>query len=107
MTENNGADPNVALPVVVTVPESFTRRMLTQRQLDLLATLEPGAPFSELAQTSPFRIIAWRALLRDFPGRDPASMWMHAYDVEVEVVPADPTQPSITTPSPVSSVIGG
>jgi hypothetical protein len=96
----------MTLPLLVSVPDAFTRRMPSQRQLDLLGNLEPGVPFAELAQTSPFRMIAWRALMRDYPHDDPARLWLHAYEVEVEIQPADPTGTSSTTPSPVSSTIG-
>ena len=78
------------LPTLLTVTGAFTRRLPTQRLLDTLAHAEPGAPFGELAQTQPFRIIAFRALVRDYPDRDPTSLWLHAYDCEVDVAEDDP-----------------
>jgi hypothetical protein len=107
-TTSNGSEAmTVALPFEISVPDAFPRRMLTQRQIDLLSNLEPGVTFAELTQTSPFRIIAWRWLLVNFPHDDPTRLWMHSYDVSVAVDPPDPTGTSITTPSPISSASGG
>jgi hypothetical protein len=90
------------LPEVIAVTSAFTTRLPSQRLIDQLARLEMDVPFAELAQSQPFRIIAFRKLLADHPGRDQTSLWMHAYDVEVEVVEADPTNgsgPTLTLPS--------
>ena len=95
---NGSADPNVPLPTLLSVAASFSARLPSQRVLDQLAEFE-GMDFGTLATTQPFRIVAYRALLRDFPGRDPRSLWMHAYDVEVEVESADPL-------SSVSTMLG-
>jgi hypothetical protein len=78
------------LPTVLTCSTSFTKRLPTQRLLDQLAHLEPGTGFSDLATAQPFRIIAFRILARDYPGRDQASLWLHAYDCEVDVADDDP-----------------
>jgi hypothetical protein len=79
-----------ALPSSVIVSQAFAARMPTQRVLDELARIEP-APFTELMQSQPSRVLAFRALLRDFPGRDVTSLWLASYDVEVELVETDPT----------------
>jgi len=81
----------IELPTLVHVSTAFSARLPSQRVLDLLLRIEGGADFGQLAATQPFRIVAFRALLRDFPERDPTSLWMHAYDVEVEVEDANPT----------------
>jgi hypothetical protein len=93
------------LPDTVTVTQSFIARLPSQRILDLLAKLEPGVKFGELAENQPPRLIAFRALLRDHPGRDPASLWLAAYDVEVALVEVDPTNGSTPTLSPPSAPI--
>jgi hypothetical protein len=93
------------LPTVVQVTQAFSSRMPTQRVQDTVTRAEGGA-FGELIQTQPFRIVAFRALLRDFPDRDPTSLWLHAYDVEVEVVEPDPTNGSSPTPAPPSVATG-
>jgi hypothetical protein len=78
------------LPDCVSVSPAFARRMPTQRALDALARIEP-TPFGDLAEQAPSRILAFRALVRDYPHRDLASLWLHAYDVEVEITQPDPT----------------
>jgi hypothetical protein len=95
----------LSLPTLVRVSLAFSQRMPSQRVLDLMSRLE-GAEFTALATTQPFRIIAFRALLRDYPGRDPASMWLHAYDVEVEVEQPNPTNGSTPTASLGSAGFG-
>jgi hypothetical protein len=91
------------LPTLLTVSQAFSARLPSQRVLDLLARVEPTTPFGELAQTQPFRIVAFRALLRDFPDFDPTALWLHAYDCECEVVELDPTNGKSTTVSPPSA----
>jgi len=88
------------LPDLVTVTQAFIARLPSQRILDLLAQLEPGVKFGELAENQPPRLIAFRALLRDHPGRDPASLWLAAYDIEVAIEEVDPTNGKSPTPSP-------
>ncbi|HEY2303169.1 MAG TPA: hypothetical protein VGH66_14820 [Acidimicrobiales bacterium] len=100
MTETNGAA--VALPTLVSVTMDFNRRLPAQRFLDLLARVEP-VPFPQLSESQPFRLVAFRALMRDYPDRDPTSLWMHAYDCEVQIVDEDPTLPSSPTPEPLSA----
>jgi hypothetical protein len=97
-------DPD-ALPGVVTVTQAFSTRMPTQRVQDTITRAE-GGTFGQLIQTQPFRVVAFRALLRDFPDRDPTSLWLHAYDVEVEVAEPDPTNGNSPTPAPPSVVTG-
>jgi hypothetical protein len=95
------------LPDLVTVSTAFSARLPSQRVLDMLARLE-GVGFGELAERQPFRIVAFRALMRDYPSRDPASVWAHAYDVEVEVAEAmDPTNGKSTTRAPRFADSGG
>jgi hypothetical protein len=100
MTETNGAA--VALPALVSVTMDFNRRLPSQRLIDLLARVEP-VPFPQLSETQPFRLVAFRALIRDYPDRDPTSLWMHAYDCEVQIVDEDPTLLPSPTPEPLSA----
>lgn len=93
------------LPDLVTVSLAFSSRLPSQRVLDMIDAVEL-APFSELAQTQPFRIVAFRALLRDFPDVDPAELWAHAYDTEVDVETPDPTDNGSRTPAPVFAPTG-
>jgi hypothetical protein len=92
------------LPTLVTVSNAFNQRLPSQRVLDLIRKLEPEADhdFGEFIKNQPFRVIAFRALLRDFPDRDPTSMWLHSYDVEVDVTEDDPFSPNGPTPTPPS-----
>jgi hypothetical protein len=91
MTEDTTpADATEPLPVLIKVSVGFSSRLPSQRVLDQLDKME-GVGFGALAQSQPFRIVAFRALLRDYPNRDPQSLWAHAYDVEVEVEDENPT----------------
>jgi hypothetical protein len=83
-------DPDRPLPDLIQASQAFVARLPSQRVIDLLARLEPGVKFGELIEAQPPRMIAFRALLRDYPTRDPASLWLHAYDVEVALVEVDP-----------------
>jgi hypothetical protein len=94
------------LPTLVRVNQAFSTRLPSQRTLDLITRIE-GVDFAALAQSAPFRIVAFRALLRDYPGRDPTSLWMHAYDVEVEVADENPTNGKSPTPEPDSVATTG
>ena len=94
-----------ALPLMVSCTQSFIARLPSQRVIDLLSKLEPDQRFAELIESQPPRIIAFRALMRDYPNRDMTSLWMHAYDVEVAVVEPDPTNGSVPTLSPPSAPI--
>ena len=90
------------LPTLVTVSGEFVRRMPSQRTLDELARVD-SAPFGELLTNQPSRVMAFRVLMRDHPHRDPSSLWLHAYDVEVEVSDlVDPTAAPSPTASPQS-----
>jgi hypothetical protein len=80
-----------ALPTTIEATQSFIARLPSQRMIDLLARLEPDMKFGELMEAQPPRMIAFRALMRDHPERDPASLWMHAYECEVAIVEVDPT----------------
>jgi hypothetical protein len=94
------------LPTLVRVSQAFSARLPSQRTLDLITKME-GVDFAALAQNAPFRIVAFRALMRDYPERDPTSLWLHAYDVEVEVEDANPMNGSSPTPGPISAATGG
>lgn len=95
-----------ALPVLLTVTDAFNSRLPSQRLIDLVTKAE-GVEFGDLAKTQPFRLIAFRALLRDYPLRDPTSLWLHAYDCEVEVVGLDPTNGISPERGHLSAVTGG
>jgi hypothetical protein len=108
MTDTENTQPDEAteaLPYLVTVSLAFSSRVPTQRILDMLEKME-GGNFGELAQRQPFRIVAFRALLRDYPRRDPSSLWMHAYDVEVEVQDENPTNGKLPTHALGSAAFG-
>jgi hypothetical protein len=105
MTEpfDGGADSQMsdtdALPDTVFCTQAFMARMPSQRIIDMLKRLEPNLPFAELMTEQPPRMIAFRALLKAHPNRDPTSLWMHAYDVEVAITDMDPTNGSGPKPS--------
>jgi hypothetical protein len=96
-------DADQPLPDLITASQAFIARLPSQRVIDLLARLEPGVKFGELIEAQPPRMIAFRVLLRDFPTRDPASLWLHAYDCEVALIEPDPTNGSAPAPSPFSA----
>jgi hypothetical protein len=94
------------LPDCVVVTKSFQSRLPSQRVMDRITEIT-GHTVGELADSAPFRLTAFRALMRDFPHRDLASMWAHAYDVEVEVADAlDLGNGKSTMPAPISSGTG-
>jgi hypothetical protein len=97
---------DVPLPLVLSVTKAATQRMPSQRVIDLLNRLEPGRPFGELAVEQPFRIIALRQLMADYPDRDLTSLWMHAYDVEVDIIDVDPTSNGAPMPMPTFAATG-
>jgi hypothetical protein len=88
------------LPDTIEATQGFISRLPSQRIIDLLAKLEPGTPFGQLMEGQPSRMIAFRGLLRDHPRRDPASLWMAAYDVEVAILEVDPFSANGRTASP-------
>jgi hypothetical protein len=88
------------LPDMIEATQAFIARLPSQRIIDLLKRLEPDMNFGELLEQQPPRMIAFRALLRDHPNRDAASLWLHAYDVEVGIVEMDPTNGSVPLLSP-------
>jgi hypothetical protein len=96
-------DASEPLPELVSVTQAFVARLPAQRIIDQLKRLEPGAKISELMEEQPPRMIAFRVLLRDYPHRDPASLWLHAYDVEVALIEADPTNGHGPTNSQLSA----
>jgi hypothetical protein len=98
-------EPVAALPTLVKVSTAFAARMPSQRMLDMMTKVE-GIAFTDLAVNAPFRVVAFRALVRDFPGYDTTALWMHSYDVEVEVADASPLNGKLPTPEPGSVVIG-
>jgi hypothetical protein len=91
MTSTNGAER--PLPNTVTITAAFARRLPSQRVLDTVTKCE-DATFTDLAERSWPRVIAFRALLRDYPERDPTSLWMHAYDVETDITDGDGADPT-------------
>jgi hypothetical protein len=97
---SNGTEP---LPLLVEVTASFAARMPSQRIIDLLKRLEPDVTFTQLIEDQPPRLMAFRALRRDYPDRDPTSLWLHAYDVEVAVTDVDPTSGKLPTSLPSSA----
>src|SRR5215471_13282370 len=107
MTDTNGdtitahepAPADVPLPLLVHVTPAFAERMPTQRVIDAVTRIE-GGRIADIGREQPFRLVAFRALLRDFPGRDVSSLWLHSYDVEVEIDVPDPTSPPSTTLAP-------
>jgi len=94
-------DEPVVLPEVVHVTPAFASRAPSQRVIETITRMEGGS-FGDLAQNQAFRLTAFRALMRDFPAYDAAAMWAHAYDVEVEIAEADPTNGSSPTTGPPS-----
>ena len=96
----------VVLPTVVEVTSAFTQRLPTQRVIDLITRLEPGRPFPEIAADMPFRVIAFRKLRADYPDGDDTALWLHSYDVEVQVVEADPFSVNGLTLTPPSAATG-
>jgi hypothetical protein len=96
-----------ALPTLINVTQAFIARLPSQRVIDLLARLEPDAKFGELLENQPPRMIAFRALLRDYPDRDSTSLWMHAYDCEIGIVELDTFLDNGRKPSPPSAVTSG
>jgi len=95
-----------ALPTLVTVTQAFSARMPSQRVQDAVTRIE-GGTFGDIIQAQPFRIVAFRRLMADHPERDITSLWAHAYDVEVEVKEADPTQNGSPMPVQPSAGTGG
>jgi hypothetical protein len=89
------------LPALVRVNQAFASRAPTQRVIDTITRIE-GRGFGDIATEMPFRLTAFRVLSRDFPGYDPAALWLHAYDVEVEISELDPTQNGSPTAGPPS-----
>jgi hypothetical protein len=97
---------NGSLPLVITVTDTFSKRLPSQRVCDLIRHCEPGMTFGDIGTEQPFRLIAFRALLRDFPAYDTTAVWLHSYDVEVDVVEEHPTQPVSQTASLPSADTG-
>jgi len=104
MTDPPELEPMV-LPDVVHATQAFATRMPSQRVVDMITRTE-GINAGDLMTEQPMRVIAFRALVRDFPGYDLAALWLHSYDVEVEIEATDPTSPNGTTPVPPSAAIG-
>jgi hypothetical protein len=96
-------DASEPLPTLIAATQAFMARLPSQRVIDLLARLEPGVKIGQLMEGQPSRVIAFRALLRDHPDRDPTSLWLHAYDCEVALEEVDPTAGNGLSPSPTSA----
>jgi len=101
MTDNDAGELG-PLPDTVYASQAFIARLPSQRVIDMLARLEPDQKFGELIENQPPRMLAFRVLLRDYPRRDPTSLWMHAYDVEVAISEPDPTNGKSSTAWPPS-----
>ena len=83
------------------VTQAFSSRLPSQRVLDLIDKLE-GVGFADLVQSQPFRIVAFRALIRDYPEpRYHVELWLHAYDVEVEITEENSTNGKLRRPCPI------
>lgn len=102
MTDTNGS--TAPLPSCVRVTQAFMQRAPSQRVQDFLLRLE-GGTFGELMERQGFRVAAFRSLLAEYPHHDLTSVWMHAYDVEVEIADVDPTLSSSVTALQPSAVI--
>jgi hypothetical protein len=92
------------LPETISVTQSFIARLPAQRVVDQLRRIEPDLKFGELIEEQSSRVIAFRWLLREYPDRDPTSLWMHAYDVETAVIEVDPTNGKSSTALPPSAL---
>jgi hypothetical protein len=92
---------NVVLPELVKVTQAFASRAPSQRVIDAITRIE-GGTFGDIAQNMPFRLTAFRALSRDYPGYDATALWLHAYDCEVEITEVDPTNAGSPTAGPPS-----
>lgn len=103
MTDYGG--PIEGLPLVVHCDVAFAKRLPSQLALDAISTVEI-AGIAELGQTQPFRITAFRVLLRDFPDRDPVELWRHSYYVETEATEENPTDGISPTLGPFSAATG-
>jgi hypothetical protein len=104
--DTNGSDPNVPLPLVAVVAPSFTRRIPSQAVVNLLRQYE-DMPFTDLMQEQSGRVIAFRWLLKEYSRRDPSSLWMHSFHMEVEITDeVDPTSAPSPTPPPGSVATG-
>jgi hypothetical protein len=91
----------------VVVTRSMLQRVIPpQRLQDEIAKIE-GRTYKEVYDVQPFRCEAFRVLLRDHPERDVTSLWLHAYDCEVELIDDSPTNGSSPTPALLSAGIGG
>jgi hypothetical protein len=113
MTEANGAAAVAQLEVLPTVlhttlaeMQSIGLRVPSEEMYDLLERV--GAPpLNELmaADRTKARYMAFRILVRNYPLRDPTSLWMHAHFCELEIAPPDPTEMASMTASPPSANI--
>jgi hypothetical protein len=96
------SDLDLELPTTLDCTLEFVKRLPSQRVLDALARIEP-TPFGEIQEAQPTRVLAFRLLVRDHPGRDIASLWLHSYDCEVQLHDADPSAGPGPTPWPGSA----
>lgn len=96
------------LPLVVRLGTDQLSRAPSQRVLDLIARFERVSEGITVFRDQPTRVAAFRHLLIEHPHRDANSLWLHAYDVEVDVfeVTPDPTSSGTTTTAPPSAVTG-
>jgi hypothetical protein len=99
-------DPLGPLPARVTVTRAMLQRVVPPQRLQDEVTKLEGRPYREVYEAQPFRCEAFRVLLHDWPLRDPTSLWLHAYDVEVELAEEDPTNGNSPTPGLRSAATG-
>jgi hypothetical protein len=98
-------DVDTELPTLLVVDEAFMKRLPAQVVVDAITRHEKTA-FGEIAQNQAFRLHAFRALIRDYPGRDLTSLWLHSYYCELQVIEEDPTNGSSPTAWPPSAATG-
>jgi hypothetical protein len=104
MTDADGLGP---LPTRVTVTRAMLQRVVPPQRLQDEITKLEGRPYRDVYEAQPFRCEAFRVLQHDHPLRDPASLWLHAYDVEVEMAEEDPTNGNSPKLGPPSVATGG
>ena len=95
----------IELPTVVAVNEGFARRWPSPRLQHVIRDVE-GMPFQQVIGDDPSRVTAFRALVRDFPDYDLTALWLHSFDVELDLVELDPTNGKSPTPGPLSAITG-
>jgi hypothetical protein len=91
------------LPTRVQVDQDEAAILPSSRLAHVIRQAE-GIPVMQYIQDDPFRVVAFRRLHEQFPDYDLNALWLHCYDVEIQLVTADPTNGSTGTPGPPSSL---